>query len=402
MSSRVEASKLRWSDTISEAVSTITQRPARTLLTALGTILGVGAFVATNGLAETARAQVSSRFDALKATEVIIQDAAPDGTNPFPADVASRLKRLNGVKAAGLYFTVPDNGDMQPRTTLDRLANTRATVPVVAAQPGALLAALPTLRVGRLYDEFFESESVRVAVIGRAAATKLGITRIDNQPAVFIGDTGYTIIGIIDDVERNPELLTSIAIPVSTATRDLAVEGATYQVLIDTEPGSANLAGRQAPIALRPDQPQRLQALVPPDPRRLRGQISEDVTSLFLALSALSLLIGAVAIANATLLNVIERRGEIGLRRALGAQRAHIRRQITVEASMVGAVAGVVGASFGVIAIVLVSISRQWTATIDTSTVLAAPAIGLLTGAVAGIIPSVRASRTPPAETLRG
>lgn len=399
---RIEASRLKWSDTISEALAAITQRPVRTLLTALGTILGVGAFVATNGLAETARAQVSSRFDALKATEVRIQDAAPDGINPFPPDVSARLERLNGINHAGLYFTVPDNGTLQPRTAPTRPINSSSPVPVIAAQPGALLAALPTLQVGRLYDQFFETDSVRVAVIGRAAATQLGIARIDNQPAVFIGNTAYTIIGIIDDVQRNPDLLLSVIIPVSTATRDLTVTGATYQVLIDTQPGAAALAGRQAPKALRPDNPKRLEALVPPDPKRLRNQISGDITSLFLALSALALLIGTVAIANATLLNVIERRSEIGLRRALGAKRSHIRRQITVEAALVGTVAGVAGASIGIIGIVITSASRGWTATINPNNVLLAPAIGLATGALAGLIPAIRASRTPPAETLRG
>ncbi|HQZ34282.1 MAG TPA: ABC transporter permease [Ilumatobacteraceae bacterium] len=402
MTAGIEPSRLKWSDTISEALSSITQRPVRTLLTALGTILGVGAFVATNGLAETARAQVSSRFDALKATEVRIQDAAPDDTNPFPGDVGARLERLNGINHAGLYFTIPDNGTLQPRTTPTRSTNPSTTAPVIAAQPGALLAALPTLQVGRLYDQFFEDESVRVAVLGRAAASQLGIARIDNQPAVFIGDNAYTIIGIIDDVERNPDLLLAVIIPTSTATRDLGVAGATYQVLIDTQPGAAALAGRQAPVALRPDLPERLQALVPPDPKRLRNQVSGDITSLFLSLSALALLIGTVAIANATLLNVIERRSEIGLRRALGAKRAHISRQITVEAALVGAGAGAVGASLGIIGIVITSAARGWTATIDPTMVLIAPAIGLATGALAGLVPAIRASHTPPAETLRG
>ena len=105
----VERSRLTWRDTIGEALAAITQRPVRTLLTAAGTILGVGAFVATIGLAETARAQVSSRFDALKATEVRIQDAAPDGTNPFPTDSTARLERLNGINHAGVYFNIPDN-----------------------------------------------------------------------------------------------------------------------------------------------------------------------------------------------------------------------------------------------------------------------------------------------------
>lgn len=392
---KLEQSRLRWRDTISEALAAITQRPIRTLLTALGTILGVGAFVATNGLAETARAQVSSRFDALEATEVRVQDAAPDGTNPFPDDVAARLERLNGINHDGYYFTIPENGDLQPRSTATRPVNS-------GAQPGALLAALPTMSVGRLYDDFHENRAERVAVVGRVAAAQFGVARIDNQPAVFIGDTAYTIIGIIDDVDRNPDLLLSVVIPASTANRNLAVTGATYEVLIDTSPGAAQLAGRQAPTALRPDRPERLQALVPPDPKQLRNQISGDVTSLFLALSALALLIGTVAIANATLLNVIERRGEIGLRRALGAKRSHIRRQITTEAALVGTVAGIAGASLGLLGVVATSANRGWTTTIFANTILTAPAIGLITGAFAGLIPAIRASRTPPAETLRG
>ncbi len=394
-------SRLTWRDTISEAVAAITQRPVRTLLTALGTILGVGAFVATNGLAETARAQVSSRFDALKATEVRIQDANPDGTNPFPDDVTQRLEALNGINHAGLYYTVPDNGTLQPRTTATRPVNQATTIPVIAADPGAIAAALPTLQTGRIYDGFHQTRAERVALVGRAAATQLGIARVDNQPAVFIGNTAYTIIGILDDVQRNPDLLLSIIIPTTTANHDLPTAGANYQVLIDTDPGAAQLAGRQAPIALRPDHPERLQALVPPDPKQLRNQVSSDITSLFLALSGLALLIGTVAIANATLLNIIERRSEIGLRRALGAKRAHIRRQITIEAALIGTIAGISGASIGLLGVVATSATRGWTTTINLTTILAAPLIGLTTGAIAGLIPAIRASNTPPAETLR-
>ena len=398
----VERSRLTWRDTIGEALAAITQRPVRTLLTAAGTILGVGAFVATIGLAETARAQVSSRFDALKATEVRIQDAAPDGTNPFPTDSTARLERLNGINHAGVYFNIPDNSSLQPRATAALDVNKGAAIPVVAADPGALMAALPIMQVGRLYDDFHEGRSERVAVVGRAAANQLGITRVDNQPAVFIGNTAFTVVGIIDDVQRSPDLLLSVVIPTSTAVRDLPFRGASYQVLIDTVPGAAQLAGRQAPVALRPDHPERLQALVPPDPKMLRNQVSGDITGLFLALSGLALLIGTVAIANATLLNIIERRGEIGLRRALGAKRAHIRRQITIEAALIGTVAGIAGASLGLIGVVATSASRGWTTTINPTTILIAPFIGLVTGGIAGLIPAMRASRTPPMETLRG
>lgn len=394
-------SRLRPLDTLREAGASISQRPVRTLLTAVGTILGVGAFVTTTGLAQTARAQVSSRFDALAATEVRVQDAAPDGTNPFPDDVDATIERLNGVNHAGLYYTVPETQAVTPRTTPTRPLDAGTPIPVIAATPGAVSAARPIVATGRLYDRFHETRGEPVAVVGRAAASQLGITRVDNQPAVFVGDTAFTVVGIIDDVDRNPDLLLAVIIPAHTAGRHYDTTDVERQVLIDTAPGAAQLIGRQAPLALRPTDPTRLQALVPPDPDTLRNQIEGDVQSLFLVLSSLALLVGTVAILNATLLNVVERRAEIGLRRALGATRSHIARQITLEAALTGTLAGALGAAVGIIAITATAVARQWTPTVDPAVIVAAPAIGILTGTIAGLAPAIRASRTPPAETLR-
>lgn len=398
----IERSQLRWADSISEAAAAVGQRPIRTLLTALGTILGVGAFITTSGLAQTASAQVSARFDALAATEVRVQDANPDGTNPFPAEPDATLEALNGVNHAGLIFTVPDTGTIQARNTAMRPIGTSSQpIPVIAATPGAVDASLPTLLTGRTYDIWHEQRGEHVALLGRVAANQLGITRIDNQPVVFLADSAYTVLGIIDDTRRNPDLLLAITIPTSAATHQFDTTNAERQIIIDTQPGAAQLIGRQAPTALRPQQPERLQALVPPDPATLRNQVEGDVQSLFYALSALALLIGAVAITNATLLNIIERRPEIGLRRALGATRSHITRQIALEAALTGTLAGIIGGTLGLIAVTAAAFARGWTATIEPTLLLAAPAIGIATGTLAGIIPAFKASRTPPAETLR-
>lgn len=395
-------SRQRFVDTCSEAIAVISQRPVRTLLTALGTILGVGAFVTTTGLAATASAQVSSRFDALRATEVRVQDAAPDGSDPFPEDVDARLETLNGVNHAGLMFTVADNGAIQPRNTATRSLGIGSNqIPVMAATPGAVSASLPTLAAGRTYDQFAQTRAEHVALLGRVAADQLGITRLDHQPVIFLDDTAYSVVGIIDDVARNPDLLLSVTIPTSTGYAQFNTANAERQVIIDTAPGAAQLIGAQAPLALRPQQPERLQALVPPDPRALRNQVESDVQTLFYALSGLALLIGAIAITNATLLNIIERRPEIGLRRALGATRLHITRQITLEAALTGAIAGIVGTTIGILAISATSIARGWTPTINPTILLAAPVIGIITGALAGLIPAVKAANTPPAETLR-
>lgn len=395
-------SRLTPVDSLTEAAAATANRPARTLLTALGTIIGVGAFVTTTGLADTTRAQVSARFDALKATEVRVQDAHPDGSNPFPSDVDRTLEQLNGVNHAGLIYPVNDPGNLQPRNTATQPVGTLQPTPIIAATPGALMASRPRLTTGRIYDQFHETRHERVAVLGRIAARELGITRIDNQPAVFLGDKAYTVIGIIDDVARNPDLLLAITIPTTTERHDIQTKGANYEVLIETQPGAAPLAGRQAPIALRPQQPERLQALVPPDPATLRNNVESDVTSLYYALAALALLIGTIAIANASLLNIIERRPEIGLRRALGATRTQIARQVTLEAAIVGTIAGVAGTAVAVIAITVVAQHRDWTLTLDPALTLGAPFIGLATGVIAGVIPAIKAAQTPPATTLRG
>ena len=395
-------SRLRWTDTITEATIAATRRPARTLLTALGTILGVAAFVTTTGLASTASAQVSQSFDALKATEVRVQDANPDGTNPFPDDVDQRLEALNGINYAGLSYPVPATGPLSPRSTPSQPLNSRThDIPIIAATPGALLAARPVLAEGVLFDQFHLNRAEPVAVLGRVAAEQLGITRIDNQPAVFIADIGYTVVGIINDTQRNPDLLLAVIIPTTTEQRFIGTQAPTTEVLIDTEPGAAALAGRQAPLALRPQQPERLIALVPPDPTTLRNNVESDVTSLYYALAALSLVVGTIAIANATLLSTIERRPEIGLRRALGAKRSHITRQIILEAATTGTLAGIAGAALATIAVGAVAASKGWTATLDPVIVASAPLIGLITGALAGSLPAARASKTPPAVTLR-
>lgn len=394
-------SRLGWADNVTEAAAAIGQRPARTLLTALGTILGVGAFVTTTGLADTARAQVSARFDALKATEVRVQDANPDGTNPFGDNPDATLEALNGINHAGLTYPITDNGTLQPRTTPTRPLNPTQPIPLIAATPGAIDAALPTVATGTLYNQFHQQRAERVAIIGRVAADQLGIGRIGNQPAVFIDDTAYTIVGILDDVARNPDLLLAITIPTSTEQHNIGTQAAAYEVIIDTDPGAAQLAGRQAPTALRPHDPDRLQALVPPDPNTLRNNVESDVTSLYYALAALALMIGTIAIANATLLNTIERRPEIGLRRALGAKRSHIARQITLEAAITGTIAGIAGTAVAIIAITATAHTRGWTTTINPTITLIAPLIGLATGAIAGIIPALKAARTPPATTLR-
>jgi putative ABC transport system permease protein len=394
-------SRLRWSDGLREALTTVGNRPLRSCLTAVGTVLGVGAFVATAGVAESGASRVSERFDAVAATEVRVRDGEADGSNPFPDDVDRRLEALNGVNHAGLMFGLGGVA-LEPRNaSIDRESATTSAIPVVAATPGAVLASLPVVLTGRLYDHFHEGRAERVALLGRDAAEQLGIATLHVRPAVVLGGLSFSVIGIMGSVGRNSELLGAIVIPAATGATEFDPPDANYEVVIDTAPGAAALAGHQAPLALRPDLADRLTVSVPPDPRPLRDAVESDVGELARALSAVALLIGTLAIANTTLVNTIERRSEIGLRRALGATRGHIARQVAIESTVVGTLAAMAGDALAIYTVVIVAGLKGWTATLDPLLTVGAPLCGLLTGALASVPAAIRAARTPPAVTLR-
>jgi putative ABC transport system permease protein len=388
-------------DLATEALAAVLQRPLRSALTALGTVLGVGAFVATIGLTTTTEAQVGERFDVLKATEVTVQDTIqdPSAPFPFPADAERRLRRLNGVRGAGLLWSV-DVGDAKVGSSWE--GGDDLALDVTAASPGALDVLDARAGPGRTFDEFANGRRERVVLLGKAAARELGIADLSAQPAVLVGGLPFTVIGIVDDLARRLELLRSVVVPAQTA---LAVWRKSFAeapaMVIETDPGAAQLIGRQAPLALRPERPEALLSLVPPEPRELRRGVESDLGGLLVALAAVSLLIGAVGIANTTLVSVLERTGEIGLRRALGATAPGIAGQFLAESAIVGALGGVLGACVGVVAVSVISTAREWSVVVDPLAVLAAPAIGLATGLLAGLYPAVKAARVEPIAALR-
>ena len=396
--------RMRPRDLFAEAVAGLLARPARVALTVLGTVIGVGALVATLGLSKTASNQIVGRFDALSATDVVVSPstrAGGSGAAVLPWDSESRLRRLNGVAEAGTLADVDVRGELVRSVPVnDPLAAGAIQLPMKAASPGLFRAVHAQLSTGRFFDAGHSQRADRVLVLGSNAARRLGIERVDQQPAVFVGDRLYAVIGLLSNVRRHASLLGSAIMPEGTAEREFGLR-APALAQIETRIGAVELIVRQVPVALSPADPSLLKVASPPDPRQLRGEVKNDLNALFLLLGGVSLLVGAIGIANVTLVSVLERVGEIGLRRALGAGRRHIAAQFLLESTAMGFAGGIMGASLGTLVIVAVSAAKTWTPVLDPWVPLGAPALGALIGLISGTYPSLRAAALEPVEALR-
>jgi putative ABC transport system permease protein len=389
----------------SEALAGLLQRPGRSALTLVGVVLGIGSFVAIVGIAQTASGQIGKQFSVLQATQAYVFDVgAAQSSNPaldFPPNADALADRIRGVVAAGVYWPVQFKRAAVSALPGGVLA-TAHPLPVTAVTPGLLAAAGAKLATGTLFNQFHETHAQAVAVIGAGAAASLGVTTLQNQPAIFIGGQPFTVIGIIASSPRLPLLNVGVAVPESTALRLWgAPPHSSAWMLIHTRLGAARVVAEQAPVAIRPDNPKLLKAAAAPSAAQLQRSVSTSLNSLFLTLAGIALVVGAVGIANTTLVAVLERAREIGLRRALGARPRHIGIQFLAESTALGLFGGLVGASLGVVTVLGITIYRHWTALLDPRIVLAAPAAGAVIGLLAGLYPALRASVLEPADALR-
>jgi putative ABC transport system permease protein len=391
-------------DLMAEATAGLLARPARLALTVLGTVIGVGALVATLGLSKTAGNQIVGRFDAVSATDVVVSPSVRGGGAGgvvLPWDAEERLLRLNGVVAAGTLAEVDVRGALVRSVPInDPLGTGAVQLPMKAASPGLFRAVRARLAAGRYFDAGHSRRADRVIVLGPNAALRLGIDRVDHQPAVFVGDRLYAVIGLLKDVRRQVSLRGAAIMTEGTARREFGLR-APALAQIETRLGAVSLISHQAPRALSPRDLRLLKVAAPPDPALLKQAVEEDLNALFLLLGGVSLLVGAIGIANVTLVSVLERVGEIGLRRSLGAGRRHIAAQFLLESTGMGLAGGLIGASVGTLVIVAVSASNTWTPVLDPWVPLGAPLLGGVIGLVSGTYPALRAASLEPVEALR-
>jgi len=407
-------------DAAGEAIAGIVQRPGRAVLTMLGTVLGVGAFVGVLGLTATGAGQISHQFTVLEDTTVTVEDngpannVAPPGTNPaigFPADADAIADHIDGVTAAGVWWpvTLPDGEDIPITGSLALSAAVSDTASLLAASPGAVAAMGLSMAAGSPLSAYENDTAQHVAVIDTTTAAQLGISaaRLPSHPAVFVDGVAFTVVGVYSSAQRVVTDGSAMLIPESTAlagygnpepgigTQDEA------QMVIATRTGAAQAVARQIAAAELPTDPSRLVVTSPPNPQNLQSEVSGDLAGLFLILALISLLIGAVGIANTTLVAVLERTEEIGRRRAVGARPRHIAAQFLAESTALGTLGGLIGTCIGVTVVVIFATAKDWTAILNPAYTLPAPLIGSVVGLLAGAYPALRAARTSPLAALR-
>ena len=286
------------------------------------------------------------------------------------------------------------------------------TRPVAVTDRTGLGQALRALKLSgmlatldaRLASGVFLSQATSrypTVVLGHDAAQQLGIARAEAGTRIFAGGHWLLVIGILQPVELAPEIDHSALLGFAVAAGDFGFDRHPSLVYVRADTTrTAAVAGLLA-AAANPEHPEQVAVSRPSDALTARLAVADATTSLLLGLGAVALLVGGIGIANVLVIGVLERRGEIGLRRALGATRGHLAMQFLAESLLLASLGGATGVAFGVLATDAVALSRGWRPLIPPVAVWAGLGAAMVIGAVAGLYPAMRAARLSPTDALR-
>jgi putative ABC transport system permease protein len=390
--------RLRTADLLPVATIGLRTRPARAALSVLGVAIGIAAIVAVLGITRSSQSDLLARIDRLGTNLLTVADgqSMTQDERPLPLTAPASVRATEGVQAsaptADLASVQVRRSDLMPLYGTAGLSVRAADVSLLSTLDGSVA-----------HGTFFTDVTSRypVAVLGRTSAERLGIGDLSGTPRILVGGAWYTVIGILNPFELAPEIDRSVLIGFPAAEQDFGYDGHASRIYVRAQEDRVADVAAMLARAANPESPNEVAVSRPSDALATRLAVAASSTSLFLGLGAVALLVGGVGIANVMVISVLERRSEIGLRRALGATRRHVGVQFLAESLLLSACGGICGTLLGAAVTIGYAESEGWTATVPAIALAGGVGVAVAVGAVAGLYPALRAARLSPTEALR-